>query len=378
MEICYHCKKALVQENKSKEHIIPNSIGGRLKSDKLLCNKCNSGFGAEIDSALSKSYGDLVALLCLERERGKTYLIKNLKTRSGEQYHLVDGRVPTPVKPKINLTDQQISIVARDVSQLGQVLKGLSKKYPELAKIDLSKLKKSPDRYLSEPVSIKFTFGGDEVFRSIAKMALNLYLSRGGNQEETGEILEVISGIRENDNHIHNYLIPQALLGKDKEVLHLITIKGSAGEQTLTAFVMLFGLNGFIVNLSTNYTGSDFAAGYRYDVLSFQASTEFIPFGYPGKDAFSLDLKTNEEAFHLANINALKRNLTRLSRTIDAQHTEKGISEITKSALDNASNKNGNPETFTSAMKEDFMQEIAERAAIWLANLDNRRNKIDV
>ena len=40
MNNCYLCRQVLSKENESVEHIIPNSIGGRLKSKKLLCKKC--------------------------------------------------------------------------------------------------------------------------------------------------------------------------------------------------------------------------------------------------------------------------------------------------------------------------------------------------
>ena len=34
---CYICGKELTKLNESEEHIIPNAIGGKLKSKKLIC-----------------------------------------------------------------------------------------------------------------------------------------------------------------------------------------------------------------------------------------------------------------------------------------------------------------------------------------------------
>ena len=42
MPNCYKCTDEINDENVSTEHIIPNAVGGRLKSKELLCNICNS------------------------------------------------------------------------------------------------------------------------------------------------------------------------------------------------------------------------------------------------------------------------------------------------------------------------------------------------
>lgn len=67
-------------ENKSEEHIIPNSIGGKIKSYWLLCRNCNSRFGNTIDSDFARSYEDIVAMINLKRDQQKEYIVKNLKS----------------------------------------------------------------------------------------------------------------------------------------------------------------------------------------------------------------------------------------------------------------------------------------------------------
>jgi len=378
MQQCYQCLAPLTAENRSKEHIIPNSIGGRLKSDKLLCKKCNSNFGEDIDTALAFSYENLVALLGLERERKKDYLIKNLRTESGNSYHLVDGRIPTPSKPTIEIDGNRISIVARDKKQLREILDGQARKYPGLKNIDLSGIKSNSDHYLSEPLPLKLTFGGATVFRSIAKMAVNLYLHRGGQLTGLEGILEVIRGKQKNDNHVHHYRIPEQLEGKNDEVYHVITIKGSAEDKTLTAFVILFSLNGFIVNLSEDYQGTDFINSYSYDILSLKESEEPIKFDYPGKAVFSAYLQKETEAFHLVNLNAIKRHLIRLSAIIDTRHTERSLDGIINSSLEEAMEKNGNPKIFTEQLLADFNNIVSKRVALWLEHLDLRENRVNL
>src|SRR6187455_2370107 len=100
--ICYNCTDEITSTNQSDEHIIPNSIGGRLKSKKLLCEKCNKGFGKTIDAEFSKQLDVLAAFFTVKRNRQKNFVIKNAKTNSGDKYHLLDGRKPMPIKPTID------------------------------------------------------------------------------------------------------------------------------------------------------------------------------------------------------------------------------------------------------------------------------------
>jgi len=54
MSNCYICLTILNKRTSSKEHIISNACGGRLKSFKLLCKTCNEKMGAGIDAELAK------------------------------------------------------------------------------------------------------------------------------------------------------------------------------------------------------------------------------------------------------------------------------------------------------------------------------------
>lgn len=54
MSHCYLCGVLLDKSNSSVEHIIPNALGGNLKSRQLLCKKCNSDIGHQADSELAK------------------------------------------------------------------------------------------------------------------------------------------------------------------------------------------------------------------------------------------------------------------------------------------------------------------------------------
>ena len=50
---CYLCHKDLDKENSSKEHIIPNALGGKLTA-RILCHDSNNKMGRNYDAQLAK------------------------------------------------------------------------------------------------------------------------------------------------------------------------------------------------------------------------------------------------------------------------------------------------------------------------------------
>ena len=130
---CYNCHAPLTEANQSIEHIIPQSIGGRLVSATLLCKSCNNWYGGNIDNVLSKQFESFTAYLAIERERSKELpVLKNLQTEDGVQYHLKEGRNPVRVKPVIERTGHGFHIIARDKAQALQIIKGLKRNEPRL------------------------------------------------------------------------------------------------------------------------------------------------------------------------------------------------------------------------------------------------------
>ncbi|WP_415948052.1 HNH endonuclease [Megamonas funiformis] len=86
---CIKCNNKIIfngpNKNASVEHIIPNAIGGKLKSSKLLCKKCNSDYGKECDSVLCKQLEFITVMLNPSRDR-QTNL--TFKTSSNEKYDI--------------------------------------------------------------------------------------------------------------------------------------------------------------------------------------------------------------------------------------------------------------------------------------------------
>src|ERR1700741_3189546 len=131
---CYVCKTEITPETETDEHIIINAAGGRLKSKELICARCNTEFGEEIDSELAKQLNNLANLLMIKRQRGEPQPIVGHKEPTGEKYILDRGGKPKHGKPtflkKTDGSQTTYSLKARSEEELLKMLKGLARKHP--------------------------------------------------------------------------------------------------------------------------------------------------------------------------------------------------------------------------------------------------------
>ena len=84
---CTICNEEITEKNKSVEHIIPNAIGGILKSDQLFCKGCNSNFGSKLDAAFVKNFSFINASVDIRRDR------KNSNTSAAGYYFADNGEL---------------------------------------------------------------------------------------------------------------------------------------------------------------------------------------------------------------------------------------------------------------------------------------------
>ena len=96
---CFVCKES---QALTWEHIIPQSIGGRLK-EKLYCKACNDTFGHALDDEISRQFGRIGTLLNIKRERGKPQPYEVKKLTSGTTL-VSDGKGLSRKKPIVKLT----------------------------------------------------------------------------------------------------------------------------------------------------------------------------------------------------------------------------------------------------------------------------------
>lgn len=357
---CYKCEIQLTKENYSIEHVILNACGGRLKSNHLLCKKCNSNFGDSFDKELAETIAPLANLLRIKRDRGTPPKINGLDTLNNTEYTLeYDGAI-NHKKPTIQKVDfdnpdiskRKIKIQAPNQKMLKQVLKGLKRTYPDL---DINKASEEFN-YTEEPfdkeLEIKMSIGGTETFKSITKTAINYYILKGGERNEIKHLFRYLDGIENLENvwfyypnrNIYNY--------KSNEVTHIIKIKGNRTDRILYAYIELFNCHNFIVKLNENYTGIDLNFDYIFNVHTHKEVNESI----------KLDLKREEllSIFINKNVDFSSKIQERLGRVINISQRNDVKRELSKSVEKIFNNNLGKKvdENILSELRDEFMKTI--------------------
>ena len=278
---CYVCQENL-NESTSYEHIIPNAIGGFIKSRELICNHCNKKFGDGIDFELSKQLLFVSNMLGIRRDRGQS---PSFPTSDGKGYISSDGEFirhkPDIRERAINVTngaaEVKIDVSSSKIeSQMKSIAKELRQKgVPEESVMEvLNKMKGSIDHYWeSTKTAISFEIGGDGL-RAIAKIAASFYIFNGGEHKYVQQLIPTLL-CRCRPERVNVYYPSKNVVSKDdEEVLHSVIVIGDDVEKVLYAYVELFNFYKCIVLLSDAYEGDYFYATHFLDVLNSPNTVE--------------------------------------------------------------------------------------------------------
>ena len=269
---CYICNDELNLSNESIEHIIPNCIGGRLKSRKLICKNCNSRTGESLEAEIGKQMHFIANLLMIKRERGEVPALKLRNDDTGEEI-LVNGGKPKFIKPTIKMIeDGKFSISARDTKQAREILNSFKRKHPD-AEIDIDYHLKNyavKSQYLNDMYGTSMNFGGQVMFKAMTKIAINYYLHCGFDKAKFEKILLHFSEtLPFQPRNISNYYYTNEIIipKSNNDVLHSVILVGNKKEGILYSYIELFNFFRCIVVLSVDYNGDDLKSEYYYDVL---------------------------------------------------------------------------------------------------------------
>lgn len=370
MDNCYLCNSLLDTDNSSKEHIILNSIGGRLKSRKLLCKSCNSKLGHIADNELSKQLQFLSSYFQVKREKGRNQIIKGGITESGEEYHLVDGSKPILSKPKIEKKTEngetKYQLVGRNEKELIGILKGISKNHPEFNLEEARKKFEWKEEYLNEYLSHNMTIGGKLSNRSIAKSAVNYYIHTQKECEQVRHLFGYLVGEEELQVVQHYYPKKPAYRKQINEVLHLIHLYGNRQKKLLYCFIEFFSTYSFFVLLSNNYSGNSISEVYCYDVIKSEEIEK--------KVHLKLEkFRTPEiRKMNVDDFGIITKKLNRVLVIGNKIQTEREIGNITRKAIDKVFDKYKSEPVLTQIMIDEVVNEISTT----FAKFANRGKKL--
>ena len=268
---CYRCNITLKADT-PPEHIIQNSIGGRLKSNHLLCLDCNNVYGKYLDSAL-RNTSFLQTILDIKIDRGKIKSkLKSYRARDGAEFEF-DKNKRTKILDRSPEEDNEGNKLYyfKDLNHARKVLPRIFKDEPnfnleeKIKELNFEKRTEDELRIKTDLIT------SENVYKAIAKIAINFYLFSKGDVDWIEQILNYI----EPNSSIKNIYVShfQHPLNKfyqihDQEVSHLIYLYGGPSSNCLFCYVDLFNTHSFIVKLLDPYYGEEIENTYCFDLLN--------------------------------------------------------------------------------------------------------------
>ncbi|MFC6053148.1 hypothetical protein A6M14_12295 [Acinetobacter sp. Ac_877] len=330
---CFICDDLIGLENNSREHIIPNSIGGRKVVKNFICDDCNNFTGTTWDSELFKQLAPFCTMFGIERQRGEVAPLK-VKTLSGEEYIQFNDGTFQLLRPKFftQVSEDKkikISIQARTEKEAVKILKSVAKKH-NLLDSNIESIKNEiviKDSYLSEPIGHSISFGGEKAGRSVIKTALALAFDAGINPFECETAINYLIN---NGEACFGYYYETDLV-ENREVgspLHCIKIQADSRTKKILGYVEYFGFMRMVLSLSDNYQGVTKEAVYAIDPMKGQLLNLKIKLNFSNEDIQKI---YNYEKYDIENY---KSAIGAIMKRAIAFSQEREFKRVMKKALE--------------------------------------------
>lgn len=262
---CLLCDKVISSEIDSREHLIPNSIGGLKKVSGFLCVDCNSKSGDNWDSELARQMNPLSLFFRINRERGNAPSQKFQTTSGSELVLNSDGSLdlPAPIfNEQKNDKGVKINITARNMAEAKIMLKGIARKYPQLNADELLERAETKSSYSHDVIKFNISFGGLDAGRSFVKTALALLSTTGISVRDCEHAMRFLR--QEDAEPCFGYYYEKDLVIERPAgiPLHCVHVNGDPDKGLIRGYVEYFGVMRVVMCLSSSYSGSSFSATY--------------------------------------------------------------------------------------------------------------------
>lgn len=276
---CALCPVTLSEENWTKEHIIPNSIGGMVKLVGFICEHCNNSKGETWDAVLAGQFHWVALMLGIVRDRGKVPPAV-VETVSGKKFNLLNNGSMEPAKFAFSRVEEdgkvKISMTPRTMKEAIRKINELAKRYPELDKAKALEEAQIKTTYLNEPLKIQLEFGGELGGRSVVKTALAFAYWKGiptsfcENIQKfllSEPVLDEVGQVVPSDTDCYGlaYLSDLVTQRHQGSFLHYLGLFNSQASNQLFAYVEYFGLARWLIVLSNHYDGPPINESYALD-----------------------------------------------------------------------------------------------------------------
>ena len=256
---CAFCEKALSGKNRTKEHIIPNALGGRKKTTEFICNTCNNKLGEKWDAELARQLNWFSLAVGISRERGEPPK-QIVQTVKGDKYWLLNDGSFTAEKSTYHEEKEgdavKISLTAKTIDEAKQRLKGISRKYPQF---DVERALKELDittDYLDSPLHFSLSLGGPDAGRSLVKTAFSFASVCGVENNQCDKALQYLLDEDLETIPFGVAYLSDLIQGRPKDkVFHCVSLHGDPKTKLLWSYIEYFGFFRVVVLLSESYSG---------------------------------------------------------------------------------------------------------------------------
>lgn len=267
--VCVFCLRKITPNNDSREHIIPDCIGGKLQVPSLVCRDCNSYLGRECDAELCDFLSWIAYAEGLKGEK-KSKSLKGIGSDGREYRVIFPGFKPVLHRPYVKYRELEdgktlLEIQAPDVKTLRRTIKNILRKIlgrePTDEEINgLIEQGKVINRR-GQDLWINFSRKLDlrKLYRAVSKIAYQYLCYRLFlNYESNLHLLKGLRAIREFilGSNIPNYfcsLLPQMSL-VEINYPHIVCL--FSYNSLAMAYVKLFSFE-FLVNLQAYWNFRD-------------------------------------------------------------------------------------------------------------------------
>ena len=292
---CGICGTLLTPGNASREHVIPNALGGRRRVGGFLCRPCNSRTGVEWDAPLAAALQPFCILLGVRRHRGSVpstrfnlagYSPTDLRPKDSDSWSDVMGEeniVEVRMRPdgrvfpaRFEFSDvtvggtRRIRMRCRTSAELAQKTKDLREKYPQVDGDGSAIRVDDRSTYVPHFLGWDLALGGPAQGRAITKTALGLAVEAGVDPASCEKAQEYF---KEDGRPCFSYFydfdpIQNRPAGMP---LHVVHIEGDPRGRSLTGYVELFGCIRYGVCLSTEYEGERLSRSHAINPMTGEA-----------------------------------------------------------------------------------------------------------
>lgn len=270
---CYLTGIEITDENKSLEHILPNALGGQLKSKEILTKKANSDLAVLIDTPFNKIFESIYRRLPLEKDRESSRGIVGIHQKYNQEIVFKDNRC-FPRKP---VFDSEKNAVYAQSEKIGKGYIEYLKKKGKIKKEQEIKIWTD----LSGEVSFDFAIVNNIFPYGFAKIAAGFATLKGVERNNLKRVLDLDNERFRNDLMILPFYpcTPQEAIFENSShksmhyPLHTIVLKSLNQDGILYCYIELFSTFQYIVILDDNYHGDEIYHEYIYDLLNSEEIT---------------------------------------------------------------------------------------------------------